>query len=125
MYRVPYLSAMNFFLDENFPLTASELLVEAGHRSFRILDFEPQGMDDKTVFEHAQAFEAVLLSTDKDFFHSVPFLFKHHAGVVVIALRQPNRRAILDRLCWFLANMPTDMSNRVYMLRDKTYVVTQ
>ena len=115
---------MNFFLDENFPVTASELLIEAGHRCNRILDFEPQGRDDKTVFEQAQAFEAVLLSTDKDFFHTVPFLFNSHAGVVVIALRQPNRRAILERLIWFLANIPTDMSNKVYLLRDKTYVVT-
>ena len=116
---------MNFFLDENFPVTASKLLDEFGHRCFRILDFEPQGGDDKTVFERAQAFEAVLLSTDKDFFHTVPFLFARHAGVVVVALKQPNRQAIIDRLRWFLVNMPSDMSNKVYMLRDKTYVVAQ
>jgi predicted nuclease of predicted toxin-antitoxin system len=116
---------MNFFLDENFPLTASKLLAEAGHRCYRILDFEPQGGDDKTVFERAQTLDAVLLSTDKDFFHTVPFLFACHAGVVVITLRQPNRLSILERLRWFIANMPTDMSNKVYMLRDKTYVVAR
>jgi len=116
---------MNFFLDENFPVTASKLLDEFEHRCFRILDFEPQGSDDKTVFERAQAMDAVLLSTDKDFFHTVPFLFARHSGVIVIALKQPNRRAILERLRWFLSNTPTDMSNKVYMLRDKTYVVAR
>jgi predicted nuclease of predicted toxin-antitoxin system len=62
---------MNFLLDENFPVAASGLIVETGGRPYRILDFESQGAYDKTVFERAQALDAVLLTTDKDFFHTV------------------------------------------------------
>jgi predicted nuclease of predicted toxin-antitoxin system len=116
---------MNFLLDENFPRPAVPLVEAAGHRAYSVLDFEPPGASDETVFRRAQCLGAVLLSTDKDFFHTVPFLFGSHAGVVVVSLRQPNRQALLARLTWFLAFMPHELSNKVYMLRDSTFVTAR
>ena len=113
---------MNFLLDENFPRSAFALIEAHGHWAASILDFESQGVSDETVFQRAQNMGAVLLTTDKDFFHTVPFLFPHHAGVIVVSLRQPNRAAILARLDWFLSRMPSDFSDKVYMLRDKIYI---
>ena len=43
-----------------------------------------------------------------------------HCGIVVIALRQPTRQAILDRLGWFLDNVPLPIDNRAFVLRDRT-----
>lgn len=44
-------------------------------------------------------------------------------GVVVIALKQPNRQTILERLKWLLANVrEDDFSGRAFQLRDRTWV---
>jgi len=64
------------------------------------------------------------LTTDRDFFHTIPPLFASHCGVIVIALRQPNRAAILSRLEWVLARVDEPFfANRAFQLRDKTWVV--
>ena len=63
----------------------------------------------------------ILLTSDRDFYHTIPHLHPRHCGIVVIALRQPGRDAILSRLGWFLANIPPPHDNRAYILRDHTY----
>ena len=78
---------------------------------------------DETVFRKAKDFGAVLLTTDRDFFHTIPHLHDTHCGVIVIALRQPNRAAILSRLEWALSQIAeADIANRVFQLRDKTWL---
>ena len=114
---------MNFLLDENFPLSIIPFLREQGHGVFSIVDMGLSSSPDETVFECAQHRHAVLLTTDKDFFHTIPFHYPSHFGVVVISLRQPNRQAILSRLKWFLSQLPSTMEDKVYMLRDRNYVI--
>ena len=113
---------MTFLLDENFPKGAEAVLTSRGHE---VIDFRctaMQGMSDADVFKTAQAAKAVLLTTDRDFFHTIPHLFDTHSGVVVVALRQPNRRNILAKLEWILDRIePADFPNRVFQLRDNTW----
>jgi len=114
---------MKFLLDENFPRTAKALLEESGNVVYDMRDLLHQGADDNAVFSKAQELNAILLTTDRDFFHTVPYLWHEHAGVVVIALRQPCRAAILARLAWFVETFPdADLRNQVYQLRDSTYI---
>lgn len=61
-----------------------------------------EGASDIELFGCAQEKSAILLTTDRDFFHTVPTLFDTHHGVIVIALRQPSRAAILSKLEWLL-----------------------
>ncbi len=114
---------MRFLLDENFPKAARGQLEALGHE---VLDFrgtEDEGIDDAAVFAKSQALGAVLLTTDRDFFHTVPHLFEEHHGVVVVALRQPNRKSILSRLEWILSShRPEVFRNRVFQLRDRTWL---
>jgi predicted nuclease of predicted toxin-antitoxin system len=115
---------MKFFFDENFPKAAGKLLRKHGHEWIDIRGTDQEGSDDRTIFDDAQRQEAVFLTTDRDFFHTVPHLGDPHCGVVVIALRQPNRDNILDRLKWFLDHFgDADLKNRAFELRDRTYVV--
>jgi len=115
---------MKFFLDENFPKTAEALLVAGGHTVLDIRGTEDEGAQDPDIFTMAQESQAVFLSTDRDFFHTIPCLFPDHHGIVVIALRQPNRRAILSRLSWFLDRFGSQSSiGKAYLLRDRTYAV--
>jgi len=114
---------MTFYLDENFPKKATEFLEELGHscRDHRGTDL--QGADDQTLIKEAQKLNAVLLTTDRDFFHTLRHTCPNHAGLVVIALKQPNRSAIIDRLKWLLQNVRIDdLNGRAFQLRDQTWV---
>jgi len=114
---------MKFFLDENIPKSVSEFLTRHHHEALDIRGTSDEGADDRRIFDLAQKKKAIFLTTDRDFFHTVPHLYKHHFGVVVIALRQPNRHNIQSKVEWFLEHFgDTDLENRVFQLRDRTYV---
>ena len=115
---------MKFFLDENFPKSAHVYLAQCQHTCLDVRDHLPQGADDMTVFQLAQEHRAIFLTTDKDFYHTIPFFYSSHHGVVVISLHQPNRQAILQRLQWFLDHAPASMENTIYLLRDRTFIVS-
>ena len=89
---------MNFFLDENFPRKAVRILEAQGFDVFDIRGTDLEGADDNILFEKAQQHEAIFLTTDKDFYHTVPFFYESHHGVIVIALSQPDSRGILEKL---------------------------
>jgi predicted nuclease of predicted toxin-antitoxin system len=113
---------MNFLLDENFPKSAEKLLVDLGYHVIDIRGTDRQGVDDFQLFEIAQQHEAVLLTTDRDFYHTVPLAHAEHFGVIVIALKQPNREAILSRLRWLLnQQIVRTIDNKVILLRDRSY----
>ena len=113
---------MNFLLDENFPKSAEKLLIDLGHHVIDTRGSHLQGIDDFQLFEIAQQNEAVLLTTDRDFYHTVPLRYEAHFGVIVIALRQPNRKAILSRLRWIIKqDLMDSVQNTVILLRDYSY----
>src|SRR5665213_51262 len=63
---------MKFFLDENFPRPALTYLVSAGHSAAYALNYFPPGTDDEKLFERAQSDDAIFITADKDFFHTIP-----------------------------------------------------
>ena len=112
---------MKFLLDENFPCSAVGLIASCGHEAVPFADVCGLGADDETVFATAQRLGATILTSDRDFYHTMPLLHPSHAGIVVIALRQPNRAAIHARLKWFMENVQEPLTNRVFVLRDFSY----
>ncbi|MEA1968068.1 MAG: DUF5615 family PIN-like protein [Thermodesulfobacteriota bacterium] len=113
---------MKFLLDENFPKTAAAYLEGLGHTVFDYRGTTEEGADDFRLFDIAQQHEAVMLTTDRDFYHTVPVLYETHFGVVVIALRQPNRAAIMQRLKWLFTQRELfPLDNKVLQLRDTTF----
>lgn len=111
---------MTFLLDENFPLSAAAFLRGRGHEVHTVQETCGSGAVDEEVFAEAQRLCAVLLTSDWDFYHTIPILHPEHHGIIVIALRQPTRQAILARLEWFLGNSHLVIGNRAYILRDST-----
>ncbi len=115
---------MRFFLDENFPKSAEKYLASRGHTVFDIRGSSDEGINDLDIFRLAQEKRAVFLTTDRDFFHTIPHLFPDHFGIVIIALRQPNREAILSRLSWFIERHERQaIVGKAYLLRELTYKV--
>ncbi len=75
---------MRFFLDENFPKQAASVLKAKGHEVFDIRGTSQEGAPDASIFKLAQEKSAVFLTTDKDFFHTVPLQFPEHCGIIVV-----------------------------------------
>ena len=109
---------MRILLDENFPKSAADVIAAAAHEVISFADVCEFGADDEEVFVCAQKLGAVILTSDRDFYHTVPLIHPEHCGIIVVALRQPNRKAILTRLQWFFENFDCPMTNRVFILRD-------
>ena len=110
---------MRFFLDENFPRAAADLLTSAGHDCSRALEHFPAGARDNVLFAKAQELNAIFITTDRDFFHTVPWLHARHAGVIAITLAQPNRTALLARLQDALGLLQgREPFHRVWLLTD-------
>ncbi|MCH8124807.1 DUF5615 family PIN-like protein [candidate division KSB1 bacterium] len=77
---------MIFFLDENFPRKSISYINSTGHETIDGHSIEYKGVDDSVLFDIAQKNSAIFLTTDKDFFHTIPLQFENHNGVIVIAL---------------------------------------
>ncbi len=94
------------------------------HKVVDIRGTKNEGSEDSDIFQIAQKHNAIFLTTDKDFFHTVPYLYKKHYGVIIITLRQPNRNNILKRLKWALGHINLHpFKNKVLLLRDNTYII--
>lgn len=114
---------MTFLLDENFPKSATEILEQFGHDWRDLRGTEDEGADDTFLVEKAGEIGAVILTTDRDFYHTLRHQHPDHSGIIVIALKQPNRAAIVERLEWALTHLKVeDMPGRAFQLRDRTWV---
>lgn len=115
---------MNFFLDENFPKAASKILTDNGHTVFDIRKTKHEGADDSDIFRMAQKKKAIFLTTDKDFYHTIPFQYEEHFGIIVITLRHPNRNQIIQKMKYFLNNFEFgDIKSKVLLFKDNYYSV--
>ncbi len=114
---------MKFLLDENFPKSATDLLEDNGFDWVDPRGTELEGATDIALIEYAKSIGAVLLTTDRDFFHTLRHSHPHHAGLIVIALKQPNREAIVSRLKWlFMTVGESEISGRAFQLRDASWI---
>src|ERR1022692_217932 len=110
---------MKFFLDENFPSLAKHVLQDRGYEITDIRGTAHEGIDDLALFKMAQTAQAIFLTTDRDFYHTVPLLFPNHHGVVAIALSQPNSRTIISKLEWALDHfLKTVMTCQIFLMTD-------
>jgi predicted nuclease of predicted toxin-antitoxin system len=112
---------MRFYLDENFPLLAAAQLRAAGHEVFRAIELHPAGTSDRDLFEDAQCRKAIFLTTDKDFFHTVPFFVSDRVTpTVAITLSKANSANIAARLAVLLESVQLDDDPAaVYLVTDR------
>jgi predicted nuclease of predicted toxin-antitoxin system len=115
---------MKFFLDENFPKIAVKYLEKLGHETYDIRSTPKEGIDDDSIFSLAQEKSATFLTTDRDFFHTIPYKYSSHMGVIVISLRQPNRKRIMAKLTWIIEKSKIDnFINKIILLKDNSYTI--
>ena len=115
---------MIFFLDENFPKSVVSLLEQKGHKIIDIRSTEHEGSNDIKIFELAQKEKAIFLTTDRDFFHTIPRLYQNHYGIIVITLRKPNRKEIAKKLLVALNIFDLQkFESKVLLLKDNSYSI--
>ena len=61
---------MTFLLDENFPKAAASVLRGMEHEVFDVREMGMAGCTDAAVLAKAEELGAVILTTDRDFFHT-------------------------------------------------------
>ena len=116
---------MKFLVDENIPKASSSLLRESKHEVIDVRGTDKEGLSDSEIFQLAQNLKAIFITSDKDFFHTIPFQYQSHHGIIVIALNQPNRTNITQKLKWVLDNIDLDtIKNKVILLKDNSYTVS-
>jgi predicted nuclease of predicted toxin-antitoxin system len=86
---------MKILVDENIPLVTSRALRALGHEVSDVRGTPEQGMEDEILWEKAQHEQRVLITTDKGF---ARYREASHHGILIVRLRQPNRRKIHERV---------------------------
>ena len=89
---------MKIKLDENLPTELGELLSRLGHSVDTVHDEGLCGHSDSDVWRAAQAEERFLITQDLDFSDARRYRPGTHSGILLVRLREPTRRRLLDRL---------------------------
>ncbi len=89
---------MKIKLDENLPHRLATLLKNFGHEIHTLHEEKLSGHSDKEVWEAAQKESRFLITQDLDFSDSRKFAPGSHHGILLLRLRSPNRRALMERI---------------------------
>jgi predicted nuclease of predicted toxin-antitoxin system len=86
---------MRMLVDENIPNMTIQELRENGHDVKDIRGTPDEGLSDDLLWDIALNEKRLLITTDKGFIHRRE---DYHYGVLIVRLRQPNRKRIHSRV---------------------------
>ncbi|HZK82868.1 MAG TPA: DUF5615 family PIN-like protein [Humisphaera sp.] len=89
---------MKIKLDENLPSELVDLLSERQHDVHTVPGEQLTGRNDDAIFQAAFAENRLLVTQDLDFSDIRRFKPGTHPGIVLIRLRDPNRRKLIERM---------------------------
>ena|SRR5579883_211206 len=79
---------MTFLVDAQLPPVLARWITDAGHQAIHVIDIDDlHTAEDKTIWSHALALNAVILTKDEDF---ASMALQDHDGPVVVWLRVGN-----------------------------------
>jgi predicted nuclease of predicted toxin-antitoxin system len=114
---------MRILVDENIPRTTVAWLRELGHDVLDIRGSALQGSADSGLWKLALSDQRMLVTTDKGFTNrrSSP-----HHGILIVRLRQPNRRKIHESVMVALERFPADSwPGSLVVVRDASISVSK
>lgn len=88
---------MKIKLDENLPHQLATILKDLGHEAHTLHEERLVGRPDQDVWQAAQKESRFLITQDMDFSDSRKFAPGSHHGILLLRLRSPNRRALIER----------------------------
>jgi predicted nuclease of predicted toxin-antitoxin system len=109
---------MRVLVDENIPRMTVDALRDLGHEVKDVRGTADQGVADSGLWALALAESRALITTDKGFteYRSAP-----HHGILIVRLRQPNRRKIHQAVMHVIERFPEgEWPNLLVVVRDTT-----
>jgi predicted nuclease of predicted toxin-antitoxin system len=108
---------MKVFVDENIPLTSVLELRRVGHDVLDIRGTNDEGISDELLLKRACEEGRLLITTDRDF---ASFRDREHYGILIIALRKPNRQKINKRVVEAMDQFSVDQwPGLLVVMRDR------
>jgi predicted nuclease of predicted toxin-antitoxin system len=95
---------MKIKLDENLPRRLANPLKKFGHEVHTVHEEKLIGRPDMEIWAAVQKESRFLITQDLDFSDSRKFAHGSHHGILLIRLRNPNRRALIERIEEMLQN---------------------
>jgi predicted nuclease of predicted toxin-antitoxin system len=89
---------MKIKLDENLPFHLATLLKDLGHDVDTLRDELLIGHADREIWEAAQKESRFLITQDLDFSDLRKFAPGSHHGILLVRLRSPNRKDLVERI---------------------------
>lgn len=89
---------MKIKLDENLPLRLHLILTKLAHDVDTVSQEGLAGRDDLVVWNAAQEARRFLITQDLDFSDIRRYAPGHHQGLMIVRLRDPSRRALIQRI---------------------------
>lgn len=112
---------MRIFVDENVPLITIGALREMGHDVLDIRGTTKEGMADDALWDMVQQEGRLLVTTDRGF---TQHRWEYHHGILIVRLRQPNRRKIHRRVMQAMTRFgPEQWPGLLVVMRDEVQSV--
>lgn len=99
---------MKIKLDENLPFRLATSLKNLGHDVHTVRDERMEGRTDSEIWEAAQKESRLLITQDLDFSDSRRFAPGSHGGILLVRLRTPRRRELIELVEQVFQNEHTD-----------------
>ena len=109
---------MKILVDENIPRMTAARLRELGHDVRDVRGTAQQGLPDPDLWRVASSEGRLLITTDKGFteYRGAP-----HHGILIVRLRQPNRRKLHGAVLYALERIPdSEWPGLLMVMRDAT-----
>jgi predicted nuclease of predicted toxin-antitoxin system len=95
---------MKIKLDKNLPFRLAALLKNLGHDVHALRDERLLGRADAEIWESTQKESRFLITQDLDFSDLRQFAPGSHHGLLLVRLRSPNRRDLIERIVALFQN---------------------
>jgi predicted nuclease of predicted toxin-antitoxin system len=95
---------MKIKLDENLPFRLVNILADLGHETDTVPEEGLAGHGDSEIWEAVQNEGYFFITQDLDFSDTRRFIPGTHNGLLLIRLRAPGRKALLERIQYLFKN---------------------
>ena len=107
---------MKIKLDENLPATLADDLTRLGYDCDTVMEEGLKGQPDSRVWDSAQREQRFLITQDLDFSDIRKFRPGSHAGILLVRLAVPGRRALTNRLRQIFTTENVESWNRCFVV---------
>ena len=107
---------MKIKLDENLPTSLKDILCLMNHDVDTVFDEQLQGHDDPSIYLGAQKDERLLITQDLDFSDIRQYLTQGSSGVMLIRLKNPSRKILIERIKSIFENKLIESSENSFVV---------